>query len=72
MTDMGPVVLQNCIDLEKDPLGLCSETCPSSSHDADQDMNMKVKEVSDLEEEEDSVPITFPGIKAEREVSYIK
>jgi hypothetical protein len=32
-------------------------------------MNVKVKSVSDAEEEEDPVPITFPEIKAEPEVS---
>jgi hypothetical protein len=32
-------------------------------------MNVKAEEVSDAEEEEDPVPITFPEIKAEPEVS---
>ncbi|PNF36589.1 hypothetical protein B7P43_G14993 [Cryptotermes secundus] len=32
-------------------------------------MNVKAEAVSDAEEEEDPVPITFPEIKAEPEVS---
>jgi hypothetical protein len=32
-------------------------------------MNIKAEEVSDIEVEEDPVPITFPKIKAEPEVS---
>jgi hypothetical protein len=32
-------------------------------------MNVQVKEGSDVEEEDDPVPITFPEIKAEPEVS---
>jgi hypothetical protein len=72
MTDMSLVVLQDCMDLEKAALGSCSETCPASSHDADQAMDMKVEQVSDVEEEGDPVQITFPGIKAELQVSCIK
>jgi hypothetical protein len=41
----------------------------SASHDADQPMNVNMKEGSDVEVEEDPVPITFPEIKAEPEVS---
>jgi hypothetical protein len=40
-----------------------------ASHDADQVMNVKVKEGSDVEVEDDPVPISFPEIKAEPEVS---
>jgi hypothetical protein len=39
------------------------------SHHANEALNMKVKEGSDAEEEEGPVPITFPEIKAEPEVS---
>jgi hypothetical protein len=45
-----------------------SELYPES-HDANQAMNVKVKEGSDVEEEDDPVPISFPEIKAEPEVS---
>jgi hypothetical protein len=60
--------LQNSTNSENilvDPYG---EEYPAS-HDADHAMNVKVEEVSDAEEEEDPVPITFPEIKDESEVS---
>jgi hypothetical protein len=44
------------------------ETYPAP-HDANQAMNIKAEAVSDAEEEEDPVQITFPEIKAEPEVS---
>jgi hypothetical protein len=34
-------------------------------------MIIKAASVSDVEEEEDPVPITFPGIKAETEVRHM-
>jgi hypothetical protein len=34
-------------------------------------MNIKAEEVSDADEEVDPVPITFPEIKAEPEVSFM-
>jgi hypothetical protein len=64
------VVLQNYTDLEKHAPGPCSETYPSSSHDANHPMNIKVEGVSDVEvEEEHPVQMTLIGIKAEHEVS---
>jgi hypothetical protein len=64
------VVLQNCMDLQKPVPGPCSETYPASPCDANQAMNIKVEEVSGIEaEEEDPVPTTFVGIKAEHKVS---
>jgi hypothetical protein len=45
-----------------------SETYPTS-HDADQATNVNVKEGVAVEEEGDPVPISFPEIKAELEVS---
>jgi hypothetical protein len=64
------VVLQNLADLEKGQ-GLCSEICPASSHDAYEAVSIKAEESSDVEEEEYPVPITFPRIKAEPEVSCV-
>jgi hypothetical protein len=55
--------------LKKDVPGLYSETCPVSSQDADQVMRMKVEEVSDMQEEDVPVPLTWQAIKAECEVS---
>jgi hypothetical protein len=55
------MVLQNCIDFLKVEPGLSDETCPSSSHDRDQMIDVKV--------EEGHIPITLNSIKAEDEVS---
>jgi hypothetical protein len=46
----------------------CGETYPTSD-DANKAKNIKAEAVSDAEEEEDPVPITFPKIKTEPEVS---
>jgi hypothetical protein len=62
-------VLQNDTDVVKDLPGLCNGKCPSSSEDANQPMSFKVEEVSNVQEEETPVPITWPTIKAEHEVS---
>jgi hypothetical protein len=70
MADRGIAVLQNCMDLQKHVPGPCSETYQPSSCDANQAMNIKVEEVSDVDvEEERPVPMAFVGIKAEHEVS---
>lgn len=66
--DIGTMVLQNCMDLERDVPGSCRETCPTSCHDANQVMNIKVEQISDVEEEED--PLKFPRIKTEHVVSF--
>jgi hypothetical protein len=72
MTDEGMVVLQNCVDMERCVPGPHSETHPTSSHDANQVMNIKVENVSDMQEEgEDPVPISYKAVKAEREVSCV-
>jgi hypothetical protein len=62
------MVLQNYTDLGNAVPGPCAETC-TTSHDATQAMNIKSEQVSDAEEKEDPVQITFPTIKAEPEVS---
>jgi hypothetical protein len=67
---MALVVLQNMADLEKVG-GLFSEICPASSPDAYQAIGIKAEVFSDAEEEEYLVPVTFPGIKAEPEVSCV-
>jgi hypothetical protein len=63
------LVLQDCAHSEEDVPGSCTETCPTSSHGVNQAINIKLKEVSDIEGEENPVPITFPGIKVEHSVS---
>jgi hypothetical protein len=59
------VVLQNYMESLKVVPGSCSQT----SHDENQFINIKAEDVTDFQEEEDSFIITFPVIKAEREVS---
>jgi hypothetical protein len=61
--DKGTMLLQNCMDILNVEPGSVSETCPTSSHDGDQIIDVKV--------EEDPVPIPFKEIKAEHEVSCI-
>jgi hypothetical protein len=60
--------LQNCTDSENIVVDPYSAMYPAS-HDADQAMNVKLKEGSDVEVEDDPVPISFPEIKAEPELS---
>jgi hypothetical protein len=50
---------------------LHSEVCPASSRDAYPAVSIKAEVFSDAEEEEYPVPLTFVGIKAEPEVSYV-
>jgi hypothetical protein len=61
VVDDGTMVLQICTHFLKIEPGSSSEACPKSSHDGIQ--------ISDVKVEEDPVPITFPGMKAEHEVS---
>jgi hypothetical protein len=61
MIDKGTMVLQICTDFLKVEPGSISETCLTSSHVGDKIIDVKV--------EEDPMPINFPGIKAEHEVS---
>jgi hypothetical protein len=69
MIDKGMVVLQNCIDLQKVIPDSYSETCLTSPHDGSQVINIKVEDVTDIQDEEDPLQVTFPEIKAEHEVS---
>jgi hypothetical protein len=66
----GLVVLQNLTDSEE-VRGLCGEIYPASSHDAYHPISIQAGEISDAEEEEDIVPITFPEIMVEPEVSCV-
>lgn len=63
MIDKGTMVLQICTDFLKVEPGSVSETCPAFSRDGDHIIDIKV--------EEDPMPINFPGIKAEHEVSVM-
>jgi hypothetical protein len=65
------VVLQNCMDLEKDVPVSSREARPIFSHDANHFVSVKVEEVSVIDEEEDPLLLTSPQRKAdEREVSH--
>jgi hypothetical protein len=71
MTDKGMVLLQNCLDSQKDVPGSHSDACLSLSQDGDQAVNIKAEEFSDIADGEDPVPKTLTGIKAEHEVSCV-
>jgi hypothetical protein len=62
------MVLQDDMKAEEDVLRAYGEAYPAY-HDAKQAMNIKEEELSDIEVEEGTVPITFPEIKAKPEVS---
>jgi hypothetical protein len=64
MTEKGMLVLQACMDSQKYGPG----SCPAS-YDADHSINVKVEDISDVEEEEDPLQISFPGREAEQAVS---
>jgi hypothetical protein len=67
MIDIGVMVLQKCTKSEIEVRDPCGETTPTSG-DASEAINIKVEEISDVEEETGPVPISFPKIKAEPEV----
>jgi hypothetical protein len=71
MTDKDMFVLQDCAQSQEDVPGSCIETWPASSHDAFQAINLKVEELSDVEEVEDPLPMSFPAVKAEHAVSCL-
>jgi hypothetical protein len=68
-TDNGMMVLQKCLDIQKDLPVLHSEGCASSSHSGAQAVNIKVEEFSDIEDRKAPVQMTVVGIKVEHEVS---
>jgi hypothetical protein len=67
MIDKFIMVLQNCMNLLKVEPGSDSDTC----HDGNQVTNIKVGEVTDVQEDEDPLLRTFPVIEAEHEVSIM-
>jgi hypothetical protein len=66
--DKGMLALQDYMDLEKGVPVQYGETS-LTSRDSNHAMNIKVEEDSDVKVDDDPVPITFPKIKAEPEVS---
>jgi hypothetical protein len=67
MIDKDVMVFQNHTNSAMELRDPCCQPNPTSG-DASQAISIKVEEVSDAEEEEGPVPITFPKIKAEPEV----
>jgi hypothetical protein len=61
--------LQRCTAVPKIEPVLYSEPCQTPSEDVNQDIMVKVEEVSATEVEEGREPVTFSEIKAEHEVS---
>jgi hypothetical protein len=70
MNTIALVVLQNLADSEE-VQGLYSEICPASSCDAYQAITITAEALSDAEEEEYPIAITFAEIKGEPEVSCL-
>jgi hypothetical protein len=62
------MVLQNSTNAETVLVGPCGETY-AASHDANQAVNVKAEEVSDVQEEADPMGITIQEMKGEPEVS---
>jgi hypothetical protein len=71
MTDNVALILQACALSQEDVPGSGTEARTTSSHDEIQTISIKDEEISDIEVEEDPLPISFPGIKAEHVVSCI-
>jgi hypothetical protein len=65
--DKDMMVLQNHNNSEMEVQDPCDETNPTSQ-DASQAINIKVEDISDVEEGAGPVPITFSELKAEPEV----
>jgi hypothetical protein len=64
------VSLQDLTDSEKETVPFSGRS-PAPSHDAYQAIGVTAEVASHAEAEEDPVAITFPGIKAEPEVSCV-
>jgi hypothetical protein len=69
MTDKGMFILQDCTLPWKDVPGSCIDMSPTSSYDAFQTICIKVEEISDIEVEEDPLPISVSGLEADQAVS---
>jgi hypothetical protein len=65
------MVLQSHMDVLKDEPGSCDEACVTSSGDGNQFLFIKVENVTDIKEEDDTEPLASPVIKIEHEVSSL-
>jgi hypothetical protein len=59
------------MDLQEDVPGVYSKMCPGSSHEGNGGIRIKSEAVSGVELLEECRPMSFPEMKAEREVSFI-
>jgi hypothetical protein len=65
----GLILLQKDVDLRKVIPGSYCETHQTSCNDGNEGNNIKVEEVTVIQQEEEPLPIEFSKIKAEQEVS---
>ncbi len=65
------VVLQNCMDLQKDELGSPSKTCATSTLDGNEAIGVEADRVLDITEEGDHDPTLITAIKTETNVSGV-
>jgi hypothetical protein len=67
--DKDMLILQISTDLLKVEPGLYSEACLASSCDGYEFTGIKCEQISDTEDDEDSVPVIYPAVKGKRKVS---
>lgn len=70
MIHSGDVVLQNYMEILKVEPTSCTETHVTFFGDGNEATDVKIEEVTDLQEE-DPLLVTLPVVPAEHEVSYI-
>jgi hypothetical protein len=70
MIDEAMMIFQNCMDLGKYVLGLCSET-HQTSHGENQVSTLEAERITGIKEEKILVPVICQVINAEYEVSYM-
>jgi hypothetical protein len=71
ITDDSMVLLQDCMDLEKDVSGSHIEASPSSPHSIDQTVHIKVEESSHMQDEDHPVPtVSISHSQAECVLSF--
>ena len=65
------VGLQNSVDLGETVPSVCSETGLTVSADGIEVSDVRAKEVSQTQEEEDCLAVALPGVKAVDKVCYV-
>jgi len=65
------VGLQNSMDLGETVPSVCSETCLTLSADGSKVSDMRAEEVLHTQEEEDSLAVALPAVKAADMVCYM-